>query len=182
MELFLVAIVVVVAAGAGFYYYTEIKRKEYIQDYEIDLLEQELEQKRAKDQLDAHVREEQKKKPFYLDVILTHDGAIGVRAALDNEGKRRKGILPIRDIPLVRKNIQGEDQFFHIDEAGLELWATFERDELLLKSKEKALEIRRDGMAKDAGTSTFKATIQEGVWYNIILDSRYEIRLLAKAN
>ena len=182
MEIIVITLIVLGVSGFALYYYADLKKKEYIQDYQINVLEQEMEQKKAKAELDAHVRAEQANKPFYMDVILTHGDAIGVKAAIDNEGRPRKGILPIGDILMVGKNNRGEDHFFRIDEAGMELWATFEKDELLLKSKENAFEIRTEGTPRDKRTKTFKASIKEGMQYYIILDSRHEIGLLAERN
>ena len=101
MEIIVITLIVLGVSGFALYYYADLKKKEYIQDYQINVLEQEMEQKKAKAELDAHVRAEQANKPFYMDVILTHGDAIGVKAAIDNEGRPRKGILPIGDILII---------------------------------------------------------------------------------
>ncbi len=182
MEYVLIFIMLAAMGIFGLYFYTDYKRKEYMQDYHVSIIEAEELEKKSKAELDAHVRMEQEKKSFYMDVILTHGNALGVKSAIDNEGRRRKGILPIGEITMIGKNNQGEDSFYHIDEAGMELWATFEEDEMTLKSKESAFEIRTEGTPRDKGTKTYKATIKEGQKYYIILDSRHEIGLLAQRN
>ena len=83
---------------------------------------------------------------------------------------------------MIGKNAQGEDSFYYIDEAGMELWATFEKDEILLKSKETAFEIRTEGTPRDKGVKTYKASIKEGQQYFVSLDSRHEIGILAQKN
>lgn len=168
------------AVGMAGYYYRDYKKKEYMLDYEVRQMVEEKEQKQKKAELDSHIREEQKNKPFYLDVILTHGNAIGVKSSLNNEGKKRSGIISIGDIRMVAKNSRGEDYFYHIDEAGMEIWATFEKDELLLKSKDTSFEIRKEGTARDQGTRTKKAVIKADQQYYIILDSKHEIGLLAQ--
>ena len=182
MEYVLIFIIVAAMGTFGAFFYADYKRKEYIQDYHVNYIEAEEKEKKSKSELDAHVRAEQMNKTFYLDVILTHGEAIGVKAATDNEGRRRKGILPIGEICMIGKNSQGEDSFYYIDEAGMELWATFEQDELLLKSKETPFEIRTEGTPRDKGTKTYKAAIKEGQQYYVILDSRHEIGILAERN
>lgn len=169
-------------SGLAFYYYHDYKKKEYMLDYEVDRMVEEKEQKQKKAELDAHIREEQKNKKFYLDVILTHGNAIGAKASSDNEGKRRSGIISIGDILMIGKNSRGEDYFYRIDEAGMEIWATFEQDELLLKSKNTPFEIRPEGTPRDQGTRTQKAVIKANQQYYIILGSKHEIGLLAQRN
>jgi len=180
MEYFLIVIMLLAMGIFGVYYYTDYKRKEFIQDYHVSIIEAEEQEKKSKEELDAHVRAEQANKTFYLDVILTHGNALGVKAASDNEGRRRKGILPIGDITMIGKNAIGEDSFYHIDEAGMEFWATFEEDEILLKSKETPFEIRTEGTPRDKGTKTYKAVLKEGQQYYVILDSRHEIGILVQ--
>lgn len=175
-----VAVLLVGAAGTAVYYYRDYKKKEYMLDYEVQQMVEEKEQKQKKAELDSHIREEQKNKPFYLDVVLTHGNAIGVKSSTDNEGRRRCGIISIGEIKMVGKNSRGEDYFYHIDEAGMEIWATFEKEELLLKSQNSSFEIRKEGMARDQGTRTQKAVIKAEQQYYIILDSRHEIGLLAQ--
>ena len=173
---------IIMIGGTGFfvlYHYVELKRKQYLQDYQVEIIQEEEAKKKAKTELDAHIRAEQRNKSFYMDIILTHEDAIGVKSSSDNEGRRRTGILSIGDIPMVGKNSQGEDHFYYIEETGLELWATFEKDELILKSQKNAFEIRVEGTPRDKGTRTLKATIKEGYQYYLILDSRHEIGLLA---
>lgn len=182
MEYFLILIMLLAMGVFGLYYYTDYKKKEYMQDYHVSIIEAEEQEKKSKAELDAHVRAEQANKTFYMDIILSHGNAIGVKAATDNEGRRRKGILPIGEITMVGKNSQGEDSFYHIDEAGMEFWATFEEDEILLKSKDTAFEIRTEGTPRDKGTKTYKATLKEGQQYYVILDSRHEIGILAERN
>ena len=182
MEYILIFIVIAAIGGYGVYFYASQKRKEFIQDYHVSYIENEDQEKKAKAELEAHVRAEQMNKTFYMDVILTHGNALGVRAAMDYEGRRRKGILPIGEICMIGKNAQGEDSIYYIDEAGLELWATFEEDEILLKSKENAFEIRTEGTPRDKGAKTYKATLKEGQQYYVILDSRHEIGILAQRN
>lgn len=182
MEFLVIIIILVVMSGFVTYYYAQNKRKEFIQDYHVSMLEAEEQEKKSKEELEAHVRAEQENKVFYLDIIVTHGNAIGVRSSTDNEGRRRKGIVSIGEIMMVGKNQQGEDSFYHIDEAGMELWAAFEEDELILKSKNSSFEIRTEGTPKDQGRKTYKATIKEGVQYYVILDSRHEIGILAERN
>ena len=182
MEYVFIFVILTAMSVFGIYYYTDYKRKEYLQDYHVNYIEAEEQEKKNKSELDAHVRAEQMNKPFYMDVILTHGDALGVRAATDNEGRRRKGILPLGEIEMISKNTQGEDAVYHIDEAGMEFWATFEEDEILLKSKDSSFEIRTDGMPRDRGTKTYKAVIKEGQQYYVILDSRHEIGILAQRN
>ena len=177
---FLIIIIGLLFAGGGFYFYQDYKKKQYLIDYEVQMLEEERLQKEKKAELNAHIREEQKNKPFYMNIILTHGNAIGVKACLDNEGKRRSGILSIGDIALLGKNSRGEDYFFHIDEASLEIWATFEKEEVLLKSSKEAFEIREEGTPKDQGTRTQKASIKAGRQYYVILDNKHEIGILAE--
>jgi len=81
---------------------------------------------------------------------------------------------------MIGKNAIGEDSFYHIDEAGMEFWATFEEDEILLKSKETPFEIRTEGTPRDKGTKTYKAVLKEGQQYYVILDSRHEIGILVQ--
>lgn len=176
----LVAGLLVGAAGTAAYYYRDYKKKEYMLDYEVQQMMEDKEQKQKKAELDSHIREEQKNKLFYLDVVLTHGNAIGAKSSTDNEGKRRRGIISIGEIKMVGKNSRGEDYFYYIDEAGMEIWATFEKDELLLRSQNTPFEIRKEGMARDQGTRTQKAVIKAGQQYYIILDSRHEIGLLAQ--
>lgn len=182
MIYFFIFIIIVAAAGFAVYYYADFKRKEYMQDYHVSIIEAEEKEKQSKAELDAHIRAEQINKTFYMDIILTHGNALGVKAASDNEGRRRKGILPIGEITMIGKNSLGEDYSYHIDEEGLEFWATFEEDEIYLRSKENAFEIRTEGTPRDKGKKTYKATIKEGQKYYIILDSRHEIGLLAERN
>lgn len=180
MVFLLVAALLAGAVGVAGYYYRDYKKKEYMLDYEVRQMVEDKEQKQKKAELDSHIREEQKNKKFYLDVILTHGNAIGVKSSSDNEGKRRCGILSIGEIKMIGKNSRGEDYLYRIDEAGMEIWATFEKDELLLKSQNTPFEIRKEGMARDQGTRTQKAVIKADQQYYIILGSRHEIGLLAQ--
>ena len=182
MEYIIIFVIIGAMGIFGAYFYADYKRKEFIQDYHVSYIESEEQEKKNKAELDAHIRAEQENKTFYMDVVISHGNAIGVRAATDNEGRKRKGILSIGEITMIGKSSQGEDSCYHIDEAGLELWATFEEDELLLKSKDTPFEIRLEGTPRDKGTKTYKATIKEGHKYYIILDSRHEIGLWAQRN
>ena len=181
MELLILLLIIGIGCVAG-YYYHNYKKKEYILDYEVNMMEDEKLQKEKKAELDAHIRKEQQNKKFYLDIILTHGNAIGAKACLDNEGRRRTGIISFGDITMIGKNNRGEDYFYRIDEAGMEIWATFEENELLLKSKQTPFEIRTEGTPRDQGTRTQKAVLKANQQYYIILDSKYEIGLLAQKN
>ncbi len=182
MEYILIFILLAGMSTFGLYYYIDYKRKEFIQDYHVSIIEAEEQEKKSKAELDAHIRGEQLGKTFYMDIILTHGDGMGVKAATDNEGRRRKGILSLGEITMVGKNSNGEDSFYHIDEAGMEFWATFEEDEILLKSKDTPFEIRTEGTPRDRGTKTYKAVLKEGQQYYVILDSRHEIGILAEKN
>lgn len=182
MEFVLIFIIIAATGIFALYNYTDYKRKEYLQDYHVSMVEEEEKERRSKAELDAHVRAEQENKTFYMDLILYHGNAIGVKAATDNEGRRRKGIIPIGEIAMIGKNSLGEDSYYHIDEAGMEFWATFEEDEILLKSKDTPFEIRTEGTPRDKGTRTYKATLKEGQKYYVILDSRHEIGVLTERN
>ena len=175
----LILLVVVAVGGVGAYSLYRFKTKEYLLDYQVDRMKEDMDERNKKEELDAHIREEQKNKMFYLDVVLTHENAIGAWSCFDFDGRRRKGILPIGDIVMIGRNQRGEDYKYRIDEAGMELWATFDEDELILRSKKTPFEIRKEGMAKDQGTSTQKANIKAGQQYYIVLGSRHEIGLLA---
>lgn len=170
------------AVGLAGYYYHDYKKKEYMLDYEVGMMVEEKEQKEKKAELDAHIREEQKNKKFYLDIILTHGNAIGAKSCSDYEGRRRSGIISFGDVLMIGKNSRGEDYFYRIDEAGMEIWATFEKDELLLKSQSGPFEIRTEGTPRDQGTRTGKAVIKANQQYYIILGSKHEIGLLAQSN
>lgn len=181
MEILIVLLIIGVAGVAG-YYFHNYKKQEYIMDYEVSMMEDEKLQKEKKAELDAHIRKEQENKKFYLDVILTHGNAIGARSCFDNDGRRRTGILSIGDITMIGKNSRGDDYFYRIDEAGMEIWATFEEKELLLKSKQTPFEIRSEGTPRDQGTKTQKAVLKADQQYYIILGSKHEIGLWAQSN
>lgn len=181
MEILILLLIIGVAGVVG-YYFHNYKKQEYIMDYEVSMMEDEKLQKEKKAELDAHIRKEQENKKFYLDVILTHGNAIGARSCFDNEGRRRAGILSIGDITMIGKNSRGDDYFYRIDEAGMEIWATFEEKELLLKSKQTPFEIRSEGIPRDQGTKTQKAVLKADQQYYIILGSKHEIGLLAQSN
>lgn len=181
MEIFIIILIFAVG-GVTAYYFHNYKKQEYIMDYEVSMMEDEKLQKEKKAELDAHIRKEQENKKFYLDVILTHGNAIGARSCFDNEGRRRVGILSFGDITMIGKNSRGDDYFYRIDEADMELWATFEEKELLLKSKSTPFEIRNEGTPRDQGTKTQKAVIKADQQYYVILGSKHEIGLLAQSN
>jgi uncharacterized protein YegL len=176
------AIIVLVLVGIGgvsVYYFRNFKKQEYLLDYQVDRMNEEIDERNKREELDIQIREEQKKKPFYLDIVLTHGNAIGGRSCFDNEGKRRTGICSIGDILMIGRNQRGEDYAFRIDEAGLEIWATFDENELILRSKKTPFEIRKEGTARDQGTRTQKANIKGNQQYYIILGTKHEIGLLA---
>ena len=75
--------------------------------------------------------------------------------------------------------IRDRDYTYRIDEAGLELWATFDENELILRSKKTPFEIRKEGTARDQGDRTQKATIKCGQQYYIVLGTKHEIGLMA---
>lgn len=177
MALFIVLVIVGIG-GVAAYYFRSFKKQEYLMDYQVDRMKDEIDQRNKREELDIQIREEQKNKKFYVDVILTHGNAIGGRSCFDNEGRRRGGILSIGDIIMIGRNPRGEDYSYRIDEAGLELWATFDENELILRSKKTPFEIRKEGTARDLGDRTQKATIKCNQQYYIVLGSKHEIGLL----
>lgn len=181
-EVIMPLLIILVIAGIGgvaAYYFRSFKKQEYLMDYQVDRMKDEIDQRNKREELDIQIREEQKNKKFYMDVILTHGNAIGGRSCFDNEGRRRGGILSIGDIVMIGRNPRGEDYSYRIDEAGLELWATFDENELILRSKKTPFEIRKEGTARDLGDRTQKATIKCNQQYYIVLGSKHEIGLLA---
>lgn len=178
MEVFILLIIGGVGAVA-FYYFQNFKKQEYLMDYQVDMMKDEIDQRNKREELDNQIREEQKNKKFYQDIIITHGNAIGGRSCFDNEGKRRGGILSIGDIVMIGRNVRGEDYTYRIEEAGMELWATFDEDELILRSKKTPFEIRKEGTARDQGDRTQKAIIKSGQQYYIVLGTKHEIGLQA---
>lgn len=175
-------LILLIIAGTGAvaaYYFRNYKKQEYLMDYQVNMMKDEIDQKNKREELDAQIREEQKNKKFYLDVIVTHGNAIGARSCFDAEGRRRGGIFSIGDVVMFGRNQRGEDYTYRIDEAGLEIWATFDEDELILRSKKTPFEIRKEGTARDQGNRTQKATVKKDQQYYIILNSKHEIGLLA---
>lgn len=175
----LILLVVAGVGGVAFYYFQNFKKQEYLMDYQVDMMKDEIDQRNKREELDAQIREEQKNKKFYQDIVVTHGNAIGGKSCFDNEGRRRSGILSVGDIVMVGRNARGEDYTYRIDEAGLELWATFDENELILRSKKTPFEIRKEGIARDQGDRTQKAVIKSGQQYYIILGTKHEIGLLA---
>lgn len=175
----LILLVIAGVGGVAFYYFQNFKKQEYLMDYQVDMMKDEIDQRNKREELDAQIREEQKNKKFYQDIVVTHGNAIGGKSCFDNEGRRRSGILSIGDIMMMGRNVRGEDYTYRIDEAGLELWATFDENELILRSKKTPFEIRKEGTARDQGDRTQKAVIKSGQQYYIILGTKHEIGLLA---
>ncbi len=157
-----------------------IEREQYMLDCAIYQMEQNLIEQEERLALEAKEEKEQSEKVFMLDFKITHGSAFGGFCATMNDGRKKKGTVPLENILLYGKHPTGKEFTYYIEDQKIEICARDEEDELLIRSTGPSFEIRQSGQGRDEGTVTKSAIIKKDILYYIILESKHEITLKAR--
>jgi hypothetical protein len=114
-----------------------------------------------------------------MDFMITHGSAFGGCAAVCQDGRYRRGTVLLDQIMMYGRQPSGREFTYYIEDQGLEICATDEKDSLLVRSTQMPFEIREAGLSRDQGISTKKAEIKKDILYYIILESKHEISIKA---
>jgi hypothetical protein len=155
------------------------KNQQYTLDYALKSAEIESRQREEELRLEREEAEKQKNRLFGMDFMITHGSAFGGCAAVCQDGRHRKGTVPLDQIMMYGKQPSGREFTYYIEDQGLEICATDEKDSLLVRSNQMPFEIREAGLSRDQGISTKKAEIKKDILYYIILESKHEISIKA---
>lgn len=155
------------------------KKKQYILDCVVSHMEQEKIRSERQLALEKEEEELQKSKVFYLNVKITHGSAFGGFCATKNDGRRKRGYVPLDQILLYGRYATGKEFTYYIEEQGIEICAMDDPDKLLIRSKNAKFEIRQNGQSKDEGVCVQNVVITKDVLYYIILESKHEITIKA---
>ena len=155
------------------------QREEYILTYAVNVSEQERLRAERQHMLEKREEELQKQRAFYLDVKITHGSAFGGFSATENDGRRKRGIVPLDHIMLYGRHSSGKEFTYYIEEQNIEICATDSPDELLVRSTGNWFEIRQYGKGRDEGILVQSAVIRKDILYFVILESKHEISIIA---
>lgn len=157
----------------------KMEKQKYILEYAEKVADAESRQREEQKKKEKEEEERQKFRAFSLDFMITHGSAFGGCSAINADGRRRRGIVPLDHVLMYGRHPSGKEFTYYIEEQGLEICATDEKDCLMVRSGNTPFEIREAGMGRDQGISTRCAVIKKDVLYYIILESRHEISIKA---
>lgn len=156
-----------------------LKQEQDILTSAVRTTEQERIQKERQRALEQKAAEEQREKVFRMDFKITHGSAFGGFCATNNEGRKKKGLVPLDHILLYGRHPSGKEFTYYIEDQNIEICAMDNPDELLVRSRGNWFEIRRSGQGRDEGILVQSAVIKRDILYYIILESRHEITIKA---
>ncbi len=133
----------------------------------------------AEERLRIQEEKEQARRTFGLDVMITHGAAFGGLSATCQDGRARKGQVPLDQIMMYGRQSNGKDYTYYIEDQGISICATDDPDTLLVRSEDQPFEIREAGLGRDQGQGGRSAVIKKDVLYYIILESHHEISIKA---
>ncbi len=116
---------------------------------------------------------------FHLDFLITHGAAFGGCCAICQDGRLRKGSVPLEEILMHGRHGSGKEYTFYIEEADIRICACDDPDTLLVLSDGMPFVIRESGMGRGEGETVTRAIIRKDVLYYIILETKHEISVLA---
>lgn len=157
----------------------KIKNQQYILDCAV--FEMQQDQLRTQRQLALKEEEEkiQKSKVFYMNFKINHGSAFGGFSCLMNDGRNKKGYVPLDHILLYGRHPSGKEFTYYIEEQGIDICATDQPDALMVRSNGANFEIRQIGQNRDEGQIVDQAIIYKDIPYYIILESKHEIMIKA---
>lgn len=156
-----------------------IEKQKIVLEYAEKVTDMECRQREAQKKKEKEEEERQKFRPFGLDFMITHGSAFGGCSAINVDGRRRRGVVPLDHVLMYGKHPSGKEFTYYIEEQGLEICAADEKNCLVVRSRTTPFEIREAGMGRDQGVSAKYAVIKQDVLYYIILESRHEISIKA---
>lgn len=157
-------------------------RRQYILTSAVRITEQERLKAQRQRMLEQREEELQRQRVFHLDVKITHGSAFGGFSAVNNDGRKKKGIIPLDHILLFGRHPSGKEFTYYIEDQNIEICATDSPDELLIRSTGNWFEIRQYGMGRDEGILVRSAVIRKDILYYLILESKHEISVKAVNN
>ena len=116
---------------------------------------------------------------FHLDFLITHGSAFGGCSALQNDGRFRRGSVPLEEILMHGRHATGREYTFYIEESDIRICACDDPDSLLVLSDGMPFVIRETGMGRGEGETVTRALIRKDILYYIILETRHEISIMA---
>lgn len=174
---------VILFAGCGISYGSyqkALKNSATTLDYLVMEAERENRLLALKKQKEIMEEQLQENRVFSLDFIISHGSAIGGCSAWNQDGRRKKGSIPLDSIMMFGKNEAGQSFTYYIEEENIEICATDDPDTLRVCSKGQPFEIRNSSESRGEGNLVQEAVIEKNQQYYIILDSKHEISILAK--
>jgi len=167
----------------GYIYYissmSRLKRLSYIYDQALRLADEA--QKQREREYRQRVAEErlQSQRVFRMDLLITHGSAFGGCAAVLDDGRFRRGSLPLDRIQMFGRHPSGKDFTYYIEDQDVLFCAMDHPDEILIRSLKAPFEIREAGFGRDEGAVLYEAVIRKDILYYIILESKHEISVRA---
>ena len=158
------------------------QREEYILTYAVNISEQERIRAERQRMLEKKEEELQKQRVFHLNVKITHGSAFGGFSATNNDGRKKKGVIPLDHIMLYGRHSSGKEFTYYIEDQNIEICAMESPDELLVRSTGNWFEIRQYGKGRDEGILVQSAVIRKDILYFVILESKHEISIIATDN
>lgn len=150
-------------------------------DYAGRMLVLETRKREEEERLREEEARKQKSRIFGLDFMISHGTAFGGISAICQDGRRRRGSVPVSEIPLYGRHPSGGDFSYFIEDEDLEICACDLADELVLKSDARPFVVRESGMGRDQGMETMRAVLKNNIIYHVILESKHEITVCAAA-
>lgn len=119
---------------------------------------------------------------FSLNFLLTHGSAFGGFSAILSDGKTRRGKVALSEIMMYGTHPSGKEFTYYIEDQGIEICASDQPDELLIRSTDgHPFEIREEGEPRDMGARTEGVIIRKDILYYVILESKHELSMRATA-
>ncbi len=140
------------------------------------------EERRERERVHRQKMEEeriQSRRVFRMDLLITHGAAFGGCSAVLNDGRFRKGSLPLDRILMFGRHPSGKDFTYFIEDQDILFCATDYPDEILIRSAKAPFEIREAGLGRDQGAILYEAVLRKDILYYIILESKHEISVRA---